>query len=349
MRLSYKIALLLVALALATAVVLRFVQTSHSTDTRKANVTLVRVESPQRQTVARSVQLTGDVLPVQQAQIFSKVYGTLERVYVDLGDYVREGQLLASIDSTELVQQCRQAAATYENTKNIWARAQQLANRDLSAKQEFDNVDAALKVATANYENAKTRLGYTQITAPFCGYITRRYLDPGAVLTANNATLLTLMDLNSVKIILNVQERDVPLIAAGVKATVAVDALPERQFTGNITRLGQALDLATRTMPVELDIANPDHLLKPGMFATVALRVTEHPNALTLPIQALLKDSKGSYVYIADNGIARRKDVTIGMEQQSRTEILSGLEGGEAVITTGQQLVKDSGQIAVQK
>ena len=205
-----------------------------------------------------------------------------------------------------------------------------------------------MKVAKANYELASTKLSYARISAPFAGYITKRYLDPGALVNPGNTTLFTLMDLEEMKVIVNILEKDIPLIMIGKKCVVTVDAFPDKQFFGTVARYSQAVDLSTRTMAVEIDITNKDHTLKPGMFANVTLLVEEHTNAITLPTQAVLKDDSGNFVFIATNDTAKRIPVTIGVEQDSRTEILKGLTGLENIITTGQQFVKPNGSISIQ-
>ncbi len=339
----------LIVLVLIVVAAIKIIARKTPPDTRRQMSALVRVEKPQRQDIQQTVLLTGDVFPIQQAQIFSKVYGNLDRVYVSMGDYVREGQLLALIDTTELAEQSQQADATFRNTKANYERFKDLFGRSLASKQDLDNAETAMRVAEANHNVALTRLGYARITAPFAGFVTRRYLDAGAQITANNVTLFTLMDLSTVKIIAYVLEKDVPVVNVGVKATISVDAIPDKVFTGAITRLSQAVDPATRTMAIEIDVPNPDRILKPGMFAAISLSVGERPDAITVPSQALLKDDKGQFVYVADSTTARRRAVTAGSEQQSRTEIVSGLTGDENVITTGQQFIKDGGSVAIQK
>jgi membrane fusion protein (multidrug efflux system) len=348
MKKNSKYAVVVLLLATAGIVAYRIIAGNTATDAKKLNVPLVKIESPQRETVNYRLQFSGDMLAVSQANIFSKVSGNLERVYVDMGARVRRDQPLALIDTTELRQQYQQAAATYENARINYQRTKELSEQNLVAKQDIDNAEASMKVARANYELAATRLGYANITAPFAGYITRRYLDPGALVTPNNTTLFMLMDLDAMKVIVNVLEKDIPLIKLGKKATVTVDAFPGKEFSGMVTRFSQAVDLSTRTMAVEIDVPNAEHLLKPGMFANVTLVVDEHPNALTVPTQAVLKDDAGNFLYIASNDTARRVPVKIGAEQNGRTEILSGLTGSESVITTGQQFVKADGPISIQ-
>src|SRR3990172_4385846 len=143
-----------------------------------------------------------------------------------MGEFVKQGRLLATIDSTELVQQVLQTSATYRNGRLNYERTKELVGQNLLATQDLDNALTAMSVSRANYENAITKLSYTRITAPFQGIITRRFLDPGAVVTSSNTTLFTLMDLDKVKVIISVPEKDVPSLEKAKLAEVTVDALP---------------------------------------------------------------------------------------------------------------------------
>jgi membrane fusion protein (multidrug efflux system) len=319
------------------------------TDARRTVAAIVQVEVPRRDTVFDRRQYTGDVVAIQQAAIFSKVSGNLERVYADIGTRVRRNQVLALIDTTELYQQYQQASATYINALSTDQRSKELFEQSLVAKQDRDNADAAMKVAKAAFELARTHLDYARITAPFAGYVTKRYLDPGALVNPNSTTLFTLMDLDAMKIIVNVLEQDIPAVALGKKALVTVDAYPGKVFAGAVSRYAEAVDLSTRTMAVEIDIPNPGHELKPGMFANVTLQLSQHPNALTVPTQAILKDESGYYVYVDRGDVAHRIAVTPGIEQRNRMEVVKGLRGDESVITVGQSFLKDGAAISVQQ
>lgn len=318
-------------------------------ENRRNNAPLVKVEQPTRQLIRYQLMYTGDVNPYQQATIYARIAGSLEKMNADLGSTVKGGQLLARIDSLEPYDQVQQMSATYENARLAYERSKSLLRGNLISKQDVDNADAAMKVAHANYELAKTRLGYTRIAAPFPGIITRRFLDPGTYLASSSTPLFQLMYIDSVKIVISIQERDLVQVKKGTRAEVSVDAYGDRKFLGTVTRMADALDLSTRSMAVEIDIANYDHLLKPGMFATVTLVIGDHPNALTVSTMAIQKDDSGSFVYVADSGRAKQKRLVAGAEQGNRTEVLSGLDGSEPVIVVGQQLVKDGGFINIQK
>lgn len=338
----------IIILALLGVVIYKIMASNPANETRRQSAPLVKIEKPQRETVIYKLQLTGDVAAIQQANIFSKVSGNLERVHVDMGSRVRRNQILALIDSTELHEQFQLAAATFYNARVKHQRMKQLLEQNLVSKEDIDDSEATMKVAEANFDVAKTRLSYTRITAPFAGYVTKRYLDAGALITPGNSTLFILMDLDSVKVVVNILEKDLSRMAQIKKATVTVDAFPGKEYNGIVARTNQALDLSTRTLAVEIDIPNPARELKPGMFANVTLVVDERHDAITLPTMAIMKDDSGSYVYATANNTAQRLRITIGGEQGSRMEIVEGLNGSEDIITTGQQFVKNGGQVVVQ-
>ena len=338
-----------IVVALLLIVILRISLTSSTIDPRRQGVALVKVQKPFKETMRTVFTYTGDILPLQQAAIYSKVTGNLERNYVEMGTYVHSNQMLALIDTTELFQQYQQTNATYQNTSLLFERAKQLFERNLAAKQDVDNTEAAMKVAKANYDAAKTHLSYAHIVAPFNGFVTRRFLDAGALVNASTSTLFTMMYLDSVKIIVYVPEIDLSQMYHVRTAKVTLDALPNQEFIGYVSRFSEAVDLATRTMPIEVDIPNHSRMIKPGMFATISFIVSERPDALTLSSDDLLKDDNGYFVFISDGKKAHQVRITIGNESNSHTEILSGLNGDEDVITTGQQFVKEGTTLTIQK
>jgi RND family efflux transporter MFP subunit len=327
---------------------LRISLTSSAMDPRRQGIVLVKIQKPFKETMRTIYTYTGDILPLQQATIYSKVSGNLERNFVEMGTYVRRNQILALIDTTELFQQYQQTNATFQNTSLLLERAKQLFERNLSAKQDMDNAEAAMKVAKANYDAAATHLSYAHIIAPFNGFVTRRFLDAGALVSASTSTLFTMMYLDSVKIIVYVPEKDLSQMYHVRMAKVTLDAFPNQEFTGYVSRFSEAVDLTTRTMPIEVDIPNHSRIIKPGMFATISFIVSERHDALTLSSDDLLKDDNGYFVFISDGKKAHQIRIAIGNETNSHTEILSGLSGDEDVITTGQQFVKEGTTLTIQ-
>ena len=337
-------------------IVLRIIEASKPATAKKQPIPPVSVAQPVKRDVTYKIEYGGDILPVQQTNIFSRVAGILSAVYTDMGHTVRAGQLVALIDTAAAYQAELQTEAAYENAKATEAREQELVAKNLVSRQDLDNAVAAFRTARANYESARIQLNYSKITAPFHGWVTKRYLDPGSVVTNNpivgnsNSTIFNIMDIDSLKIDINLPDRDIPLLDRVKSAIVRVDAMPGRQWKAFVSHSAQSLNTATRTMVVEIVVPNRDEALKPGVFANVELILGEHPNALTVPTQAVLRDTVGhTYVLIVQDTIARKKPVQIGITDEGWTEILSGLDGSEQVIVTGQSFAHPNGKVTLVK
>jgi membrane fusion protein (multidrug efflux system) len=160
--------------------------------------------------------------------------------------------------------------------------------------------------------------------------------------------ILSLHDVETVRTLIEVVEKDVPLVRIGQKAEVRAEAYPDRVFEGTVTRIVQALNRATRTMTVEVDLPNKDHMLKGGMFARVEVLVGKHARAVQIPIDAVSRLEDVQYVYIVRDGQAQRVEVEIGLRDENRVEITKGLNGSEEVIVSGKDLVHDGTPVQTQ-
>ncbi|MBI4608210.1 MAG: efflux RND transporter periplasmic adaptor subunit [Candidatus Rokubacteria bacterium] len=213
------------------------------------------------------------------------------------------------------------------------------------ARAQLDRERAALKIAQTNLDNAR-------ITAPFAGYISQRNLDPGASVNAQAAGtniasvgILILQNIDTVKVQVEIQERDISLVGVGSTARVLVDAYPGKVFSAGATRAVHALDPRTRTMGLEMEIQNPNHLLKPGMYARVELLVTTHPGALLVPGEAVRFEDGGPVLYLVQDGTVVRRPVAVGVSEGTLVEVTQGLSGNEAVIVEGKELVRDGQKV----
>ncbi|HVN49315.1 MAG TPA: efflux RND transporter periplasmic adaptor subunit [Bacteroidota bacterium] len=318
-------------------------------DARRQMMPIVKVEKVARKDLPIRLQLNADVLAIRQATLIAKVGGTLERNLVDMGSFVKTNDILAVIDSTELYQTYQQTQATYIDAKLVYGRTKQLTERQLASQQDIDNAEAAMLVAKANFDAAKTKLSYAMVIAPFAGCISKRFLDPGAVVTPSATSLFTIVALDSVLINVSIPEKDVETIYHVKKASITLDALPGQVFEGAITRFSNALDVSNRTMAVQICIPNRSHILKPGMFATVTMIEAVHSQVIAVPTNILVKDADGMCVFVVQDGKAKRLPVQTGVEVDSQTEILSGLSGTESIIVTGQQTVRNGASVLVQQ
>ena len=205
-------------------------------------------------------------------------------------------------------------------------------------------------MAKANLERAQTFLGFCRITAPFSGVVTRRVVDAGAFVpsatsgsAAQNAAVVTLMEFDKVRVQVAVPENEVPFVRTGLPASVLVEELPGRAFEGTITRSSQALDESTKTMLVEIDLENPGHELRPGMYATARLGLEKLTEAVLIPADAALVEKSGTSVFIIADGKAKKVPVKPGFNDGASVEILEGLSPDQQVIMVG-KLALNNGQ-----
>jgi membrane fusion protein (multidrug efflux system) len=213
------------------------------------------------------------------------------------------------------------------------------------ARTTIERERASLKIAQTNLDN-------TRVTAPFPGYISARNLHPGAAVssqaagTSNSSVgILVLQDLAIVKVQLEIQERDISRVRVGSVARVLVDAYPTKSFEARATRIVHALDPRSRTLGVEMEIPNPELLLKPGMYARVELVIDRHPGALLVPSEAVSADGDASFVFVVDKGVVGRRPIATGVGEGTLVEVVRGIGGEEQVIIEGKELVREGQRV----
>jgi membrane fusion protein (multidrug efflux system) len=233
-----------------------------------------------------------------------------------------------------------QLASSQQNLKLIKEGARQEVREASQAK---------LKEMEAILEQERTRFKDTKIVAPFRGEISRKYVDAGAFVSPSSPStpLVNLVHTETLKLVANVLEKDVPLLKVGLKAKVRVESYPGRIFEGKVEKINSALDLSTRTLQTEVYIPNSDRSLKPGMFANVEVVLLEKPQTLVIPREAILGEGSEMSVFVAEGKQAVRKPITIGYEQDRMVEVLRGLNEADQVVIKGQQLIKDGSTIRV--
>jgi RND family efflux transporter MFP subunit len=311
------------------------------------NVTVVR---PTRGEISRSVTLPGSILPYQQATLYAKVAGYLKSIAVDKGDAVKAGQVLAEIEVPELLADRTKAVAEADVARLDFDRTREAQQKapDLVVPQRVDEARGKWEVAKANLERIDTLLRYASIVAPFEGVVTRRMVDAGAFIpaatsgsAAQTAAVLTVMDFSRVRVQVAVPEREAAVVRKGCLVRVSTEGLPGRRFDGSISRISYALDEATRTMPVEVELRNPGGDLRPGMYAAVLIVLERKADALTVPSAAVVTEKNEASLFTVVDRMARRLSVKTGVSDGVRTEITQGLQPGQAVILVGKQALKD--------
>jgi RND family efflux transporter MFP subunit len=378
---------------------------------------LVGVLAPERRDMEIKLGFTADILPAQQAAIFSKVSGYIRHIHAERGDFVETGQLLVEIDDQELQASLEQARATLltgqaglemarstlvgqranlENQRANLTKARAVAandarqaermktlfDRGLVAATDFENARTTAEASRANVQSAdaqlrlaeaqivttesqvrlsqaqletyraalrlaETNLANTRLLAPFAGYVSQRNLDPGAAVSAQSAGtntasvgILSIQDIQTVKVQIEVPERDIARVKVGAPVRLTVDPYQAETFTGRVARVVHNLDPRTRTMGVEVDTPNPTGRLKPGMFARVEVLVETRPRALTIPAEAVRLGEAKPAVMVVRDGVVDSVPVELGAADPRGVEVLKGLTETDQVILQGKDLVK---------
>jgi RND family efflux transporter MFP subunit len=311
----------------------------------------VAVARTVRTHLAISMTLQGEFHPYQDILVYAKVSGYVKAIPVDIGDRVKAGELIATLEVPELQDQlaAAEAAERHAQSENAIAHLdyQRLvgvnqARPNLIAQQDLDDAEAkdtasAASVALARAEAARYRslADYTRITAPFSGVITKRFADLGSLIQAGTSSgtmpLVELAEDDRLRLRFPVPEAETPLIGRHLAVTCTVDAL-HRSFQGAITRDTWDIDRSTRTMIAEVDLPNPGGDLKAGMYATVLLPLQAAPNALAVPLQALSAGDPPTVMVVGADGTLAERSVAVGMRTATQAEISSGLNEGDLVV-----------------
>jgi len=236
----------------------------------------------------------------------------------------------ATFESAKAQVDSAQAAfeqANTEKTSEIW-------------KKEIAQADAAVKRAQASLGLAQEHLDESAIKAPISGTISERYMDKGDIASLTKP-FVTIVNIDTVKVIAKVPERELENVRLGQKAIIKPDAYPGEEFTGKVTNISPIIDTSSQTCDIEIEVPNQNQRLKPGMFTRVELTVSEDKVTLVIPADSFINEGEDNYVFVADNGKAVKKKVTLGISDGTKTEVISGLNLGEQLIIAGQSSLKD--------
>lgn len=306
--------------------------------------------------IDRWVTLPGTVRPQQEATLYAKVPGYLKSIAVDKGDSVRAGAVLATLETPELTADLARYRAEAEVAKSEYQRLQEAAGKapDLITPIELDRTKGRFEVAQANLERTQSMLAFSRIVAPFAGIVTRRMVDVGAFVpaatsgtAAQNAAVLTLMDFSTVRVQVPVPEAESARVRKGQAARITADGLPDKKFSGTITRFAYALDDGSKTMLAEVELSNPKLELRPGMLASVQLALEHHDNALLIPAAALVMEKTNAFTYVASGNVAKKRALKIGFNDGTHVEVLEGVTAADSVLLPGKRTLSDGQAIRI--
>jgi RND family efflux transporter MFP subunit len=328
------------------------------------------------------LELPGTVQAFSQTPIFARTNGYITKRFVDIGDHVKAGQLLAIIEDPQTEQSLRQARATVLQLKAQLVQAQ--ANAKLSTLNNTRNqelqkegvisqasadtftaqagandatVNAAganIAAGEANVKSLEEQASFSRVTAPFTGVILSRGIDTGSLITSGSANsvtqLFTIGQSGTVRVFINVPQANAPDVLGTQTAKVVFRELPGQAFSGKVTRSSSSIDVASRTMLTEIDLPNPTNSILPGMFATVSFNTRDAKPPVLIPANALLVRTAGPQTFVVDsNSVTHLRSLTLGRDFGSFTEVITGLQPGDTVVLSPSDAVVDNVKVDAQQ
>ncbi|HEV2274833.1 MAG TPA: efflux RND transporter periplasmic adaptor subunit [Acidobacteriaceae bacterium] len=334
--------------------------------TKASETPVVDVVYPTVGSAAQEIALPGNTQAFIDTPIYARTSGYLKRWYTDIGAHVRQGQLLAEIETPELDEQLGQARADLKNAQaNLQlaeitaARWQHLLKTNSVSKQETDQAvsDLSSKQAMvasnqANVRRLQQLQSYEHVYAPFDGVITARNTDIGALIQAGDNSipkeLFHLASTRTLRVYIAVPEVYSSAVHNGEKAQLTLDSLPGQTYTGTVVRNSDAIDPASRTLNVEVDVENPTGRLMPGAYAFVHLHVPANAGSVTIPANTLLFRSEGLRVGVVRNGHVQLTPITIGHDYGSSVEVVAGLAPHDAIIVDPSDSLENGSAVQVE-
>ncbi len=289
-------------------------------------------QSPDNQQLEIPATIHGYV----ETPVYAKVSGYLKQINVDKGDRVHNGQLLATLESPELDKQVADAKAYYWLQQVTDRRNQYLVKHEVIAQQTADDSHATMLQALAAYQQLLAMQDYEVVRAPFDGMVTVRYVDPGNLVpqstaSSSNYPIVAMASLSPLRVYANVPQSVAPFIKDRDPAAVSVPEYAGRTFSGTVTRHPDALDPTTRTMLVEIDLANKDLSLYPGMYATVHIAANVTAQSLLVPDDALIFRKAGVFVPVVRDNRLHLQQVTLGHDDGINVQVIGPLHKGDLV------------------
>ncbi len=301
------------------------------------DVPTVAVQRIVRRNLEQSTSLTAELTPYQSVKLYAKEPGYLRNIDVDYGSHVSMGQTLATLELPEQAADLSKSDAAYSLAKSDYERVASVDRRDpgLIAQADVDKAKADYLMAQDQRDRAGVVEGYSVITAPFDGVVTKRYVDPGALIeqgtTSSSALpIVEVSDTYRLRLIVETPESMVPLVHVGLPVRVKISATSET-IPEHVARFSYDLHEETRTMHTEIDVSNADLHLKPGMYATATFVLAARSNAIAAPTQAIDVGGSPSIWVVDRNDTLQRRGVTLGLQTPQFTEIERGLEVGDLV------------------
>jgi membrane fusion protein (multidrug efflux system) len=296
--------------------------------------------------VSAYLSATANLVAENQVRILAEAEGRVEKLLVDEGAFVSKGALLAALDSDDQSIALAKAEVKLDNARMAFERGEDLHGKELISREEMDKLRMDFEIAKQEIAEAEFRLRQTEIRAPFSGQISERMIQVGKHVR-NGDELFQITDFEPLVARLYFPESDIMGLEAGRSVRMTLSADPSVQFEGRIRHVSDVVDVSTGTVKVTVEAPRAPEGVRPGSFVTVGIVREQRAGVLRLPKEAVIRELRSAHVFVAEDNVARKREVTLGLEEGDFVEAIAGVETGEKVIVLGQGGLKDGSEIEI--
>ena len=325
-----------------------------------APAALVNVEPVERKSLNSYLVLNGIVEPERKIEIFSRLSAYVKQIVKEEGDFVKENDVLATLDDKEIrisyeqaKIQLEQARLSLEEAEANFNRSQELIEKEMISEQEFQTTEAAYKQRQLDHQNRQEsfkdlelQLNWTKIRSLSDGYITERLIEVGDRVTANQQ-VYTIEDFSPLLIRVFVPTSDSIKLKPGMRTEVTTEIMEGQIFEGNLKLINPRIDVQSGTVKVTVEVFDETMMLKPGMFVEAKIVIGKKDDVLVIPRKSILFKQNKTFVFVMDRNQVSQREITLGLTEEDDVEVLSGLEKGEVIVTVGVEGLEDGERVEV--
>lgn len=294
--------------------------------------------------IVDEIEALGTATANESVEIRPRLSSIVTDIHFEEGQPVSEGDLLVELENSEMRANLAVAEAALSESRSIYERSRSLINTQAISESNLETLRAAMQVDEATVEAAKARIENTYIRAPFDGRVGLRRVSPGGFVDSNTV-ITTLDDTETIKLDFTIPEIFLAVVSEQMEIVARSLVYQEREFIGRVASIDTRLDPVSRSVQIRAVLPNTDNLLKPGMFLTVDLR-RDRGTMVVAPEEAIVPEGDSQYLYVVEDGVARKRPVVLGQRVPGAVIILSGASAGDMVVTEGTQKVRDGAPVA---
>ncbi len=306
----------------------------------------VEVDVAARGSIASHIEATANLVAQRSISVVAEAPGRITTLGADEGESIERGALLVALDASDAARIRKTAQIKLRSSQAARSRTAKLAGQRLVAAEELDTAQTELDLAKQELENAEAALRQARVRAPLSGRVTKRSVERGQYVKVGDP-LFEVTDFSTLVARIHIPERDAMQLQPGREAALVLQAKPELTFTGTVKRIASVVDVKSGTVEVSIEVQRPPSQVRSGSFVGISVLREQHDNACLVPREAVVVDHQGEHVYVVNDGVARRRSVTVGATASGRSQILEGLEPDESVVVAGHGALQDGAKVEV--